>query len=389
MLAYKLAIRNLLAGGLKTWLNVFVLSLSFVLLVFYNGMIDGWDRQAQVDTQAWEIAEGQYWVPGYDRYDPFTMQDAHQQMSPELQQMVVDKAIVPILMREGSAYPQGRQMSVIMKGMDVEQTMLEIPIGDLKNVQNPSSALLLGRRMAETLKLSVGDELLLRWRDTNGAFDARSFKIAATFDCDVPSIDAGQIYMDIEVLREMCAMPDEASILVTNNAKAVHLDGWEFKTVDFLLEDMIAIIKSKKASGYIMTMLILLIALLAIFDTQVFSVFRRQKEIGTYMALGMTRQRVVSIFTIEGATNSILAGLLAAVYGTPLFIYLAKNGIYYGEAADGTGMTIGEYIYPYYSFELILTAVGLIVVSATIVSYLPSRKIAKINPTEAIRGKVS
>lgn len=389
MLAFKLAIRNLLSGGLKTWLNVFVLSLSFVLLVFYNGMIDGWDRQAQVDTQAWEIGEGQYWVPGYDKYDPFTMQDAHQTLSEELQKAVEAEKLVPILMREGSAYPQGRQMSVVIKGMDVNQTMLKIPIGDLNNVQDPSSALLIGRRMAETLKIAVGDELLLRWRDAHGAFDARSFKVAATFDCDVPSIDVGQVYMDIDVLRDMCAMPNEASILVTNNPEAPVIEGWEFQTVDVLLADMIAIIKSKKASGYVMTFMILLIALLAIFDTQVFSVFRRQKEIGTYIALGMTRSRVVSIFTIEGAANSILAGLLAAVYGTPLFIYLAKNGIYYGEAGEGTGMTIGEYIYPYYSFGLIMTAVGLIVVSATIVSYLPSRKIAKINPTEALRGKVS
>lgn len=388
MLAYKLALRNLLAGGLKTCLNVFVLSLSFVLLVFYNGMIDGWDRQARVDTQAWEIGEGQYWVPGYDKYDPFTMQDAHQKLSSELQQKVLAKDIVPILMREGVAYPQGRQMSVIIKGMDVHQTLLKIPIGDLKNVQDPSSALLLGRRMGETLKINVGDELLLRWRDVNGAFDARSFKVAATFDCDVPSIDVGQVYIDIEVLRVMCAMPDEASILVTNATDATLIKGWDFQTVDVLLEDMIAIIKSKKVSGYVMTFMILLIALLAIFDTQVFSVFRRQKEIGTYIALGMTRRRVVSIFTIEGATNSVLAGLMAAVYGTPLFIYLAKHGIYYGEAGAGTGMTIGETIYPFYSFSLIITAVLLIVVSATIVSYLPSRKIAKINPTEALRGKV-
>lgn len=389
MLAFKLAIRNLINAGLKTWLNVFVLSLSFVLLVFYNGMIDGWDRQAQVDTQAWEIAEGQYWVPSYDRYDPFTIQDAHQKISPEVKQLIEAKELLPILIREGSAYPQGRQMSVIMRGVDVNQTMLELPIGDVRNVEDPSSAIMIGRRMAKTLKVDVGDELLLRWRDANGAFDARSFKLVSIFNCDVPSIDGGQVYMDIEVLRTMCAMEDEASMLVTNSEDAASLEGWDFQPVDVLLEDMIAIIKSKKASGYVMTFLILLIALLAIFDTQVFSVFRRQKEIGTYIALGMTRKKVVSIFTIEGATNSILAGLLAAVYGTPLFIYLAKNGIYYGEAGEGTGMTIGEYIYPYYSFGLIMTAVGLIVVSATIVSYLPSRKIARINPTEAIRGKVS
>ncbi len=389
MLALKLAIRNLISAGLKTWLNVFVLSLSFVLLVFYNGMIDGWDRQAEVDTKAWEVAEGQYWVPGYDRYNPFTLQDAHQELTAEVQQMIATKQLLPILMREASAYPEGRQQSAVLKGMDVSQTMLKLPLNDLQNVADPASAVIVGRRMAETLDVEVGESFLIRWRDVNGAFDARMFMVVSTFDCDVASIDAGQIYLDIEVLREMCLMSDEASILVTDLEEAPELAGWDFKNNDFLLSDMKALIKSKRTGGYFMTFMILLIALLAIFDTQVFSVFRRQKEIGTYIALGMTRRRVVSIFTIEGATNSVLAGLLAAVYSTPLFIYLSKNGIAFGAMADGTGLTIGEAIYPYYSMGLIMTAVLLIVVSATIVSYLPSRKIAKINPTEAIRGKVS
>ena len=46
MLAIKLAFKNLLGAGLRTWLNVTVLSIAFVIIVFYNGMLDGWNRQA-------------------------------------------------------------------------------------------------------------------------------------------------------------------------------------------------------------------------------------------------------------------------------------------------------------------------------------------------------
>ena len=49
--------------------------------------------------------------------------------------------------------------------------------------------------------------------------------------------------------------------------------------------------------------------MLAIFDTQVLSIFRRQKEIGTYVALGMTRKQVVALFTVEGAMHSVLGRL--------------------------------------------------------------------------------
>lgn len=132
--------------------------------------------------------------------------------------------------------------------------------------------------------------------------------------------------------------------------------------------------------------ILLIIALLAIFDTQVLSIFRRQREIGTYIALGMTRPQVIGIFTVEGAAHSVFAALAGAVYGIPLFIYLAKYGISFG--FGDMGLTLADTLYPYYSLELIFWTVLIVVLAATIVSYLPARRIAKMKPTEALKGKL-
>ncbi|MDH5398950.1 MAG: FtsX-like permease family protein, partial [Cyclobacteriaceae bacterium] len=156
--------------------------------------------------------------------------------------------------------------------------------------------------------------------------------------------------------------------------------------MDFLLADFDKLIKSKKGGGVIMEGLLLIIALLAIFDTQVLSIFRRQKEIGTYIALGLTRSQVVGIFTVEGGAHSILAALLGAAYGIPFFLYLDTIGISFG--TNDMGITIAETIYPYYSVGLITTTLVLVVISATLVSYMPARKISKMNPTDAIKGKL-
>ena len=67
----KTAFRSLIGNGLKTWLNVFVLSFTFVLIIFMQGLLEGWNRQALNDTIKWEIAGGQYWNIKYDPYDPF------------------------------------------------------------------------------------------------------------------------------------------------------------------------------------------------------------------------------------------------------------------------------------------------------------------------------
>jgi len=77
MIIPKLALKNLIGAGLRTWLNVFVLSLSFVLIIFSQGLIEGMNRQAEEAMTASEIGGGHYQHPAYDAYDPLTLRDAH------------------------------------------------------------------------------------------------------------------------------------------------------------------------------------------------------------------------------------------------------------------------------------------------------------------------
>jgi ABC-type lipoprotein release transport system permease subunit len=384
MMIFKLALKNLLGAGMRTWLNVIVLSISFVIIIFYNGMIDGWNQQARKDTIQWEIGKGQLWHSGYDPFDPFTLQDAHGPLPAGY-----DAAQwVPELIVQASVYPQGRMQSAMLRGIPAGQLVLALPTGVLAGNADETSALI-GKNMAKAMNLNTGDRVLIRWRDKHGMFDAKEVRIAAVFDCDVPTVDNGQIWLDIEQLRQMTGMENEATLFVSTEAsEAPSLGGWQFKDHDFLLADLDAIIQSKKGGAAVIYLLLLAIALLAIFDTQVLSIFRRQKEIGTYIALGMTRQQVVGLFTLEGGATSILAAGIGAIYGAPLFVYFAKTGFGMPATTANSGIAIAERIFPVYGLGLILGTMLLIVISATIVSYLPARKIAKMNPTAALKGKL-
>jgi len=376
-----------MGAGLRTWLNVTVLSFAFVIIVFYNGIIDGWNRQSRKDTIEWELGKGQFWHPEYDRYDPLTIADAHEVMSEEVQLEVKKKNLAPVLIAQANAFPQGRMKSVILKGVDPGQTILKLSASRLIPSDEYDYAII-GKRMAESARLKEGDKLLIRWRDKNGTFDAHEIKIAYIFKCDVPTADKSQIYLRLDVLQKMLGVENEATMLIAGSRfeKKV-LKNWDFKDSGFLLADIDKIIQAKKTSGSIMEGLLLIIALIAIFDTQVLSIFRRQKEIGTYIALGMTRAQVVGIFTVEGGAHSILATLLGAAYGIPLFLLIDKAGLSM-KAAQTTDLAIAEKIFPYYSFGLILFTVILVIISATVVSYLPARKISKMKPTDALKGKL-
>ena len=390
MIAPKLAYRNLVGAGLRTWLNIIVLSMAYVIIIWQQGLLDGWNRQALRDMIDWEIGGGQYWHQQYDPYDPFSIEESHAPVPSALAAASSGQAVAPILIAQATIYPQGRLQSCLLKGIGPGQTVLSIPTADLQT-DIPEIPVLIGTRLAKSANLHMGDLFTVRWRDANGTFDAAEAKVVRIMKTSVPSVEQGQLWLPIKRLQRMMQMPGEATIIVTGQGakETGPLPGWIFRDLTFLSQDIADMIKMKKAGGYILYIVLLSLALLAIFDTQVLAIFRRSREIGTLIALGMTRGAVIRLFTFEGAMHGILAAIFAAVYGIPLLSLQAVRGFAMPEAVDSFGLAIAERIYPVYSAGLIVGTTLIVMIAVTIISFMPTRRIAKLNPTDAIKGKVS
>jgi len=388
-LAIKLAFKNLIGAGLRTWLNVIVLSFSFVIIIAARGILVGWDRQAKNDMTDWEIAGGQYWNVNYDPFDAFTLADAHGTIPAEFQSEIESGDMVPVLITQGTLYKEGRMQSILIKGIETNQTLLELPTHKMDTIVDAIPSII-GSNMARANKLEKGDYVTIRWRDKNGTFDAADIFIADIFTTNVPTIDGSQVWLPLETLQSMVLMPGEATVLTFRDREKVREDTgeWKLMTHKALVKDIEEMIKTKSVGQTVIYGILLILALLAIFDTQVLSIFRRQKEIGTYIALGYTRKEVVGLFTIEGGMHAILAALVGAVYGIPLLAWLARKGITLGVSSDDFGFAMADTMYPVYSVALVIGTIIIVLLATTIVSYWPSRKIAKMNPTEALRGKL-
>jgi len=390
MLILKLAYKNIIGAGLRTWLNVIALSFSFVAIIWTQGLYKGMGDEASRSMVEYQIGGGQYWVENFDPFDALTIEDAHRRLPAQALGWVAKGKATPILIRPGSIYPGGRLIPVMLKGIDPRQTILKIPTAVLSQ-GNADLPLLIGSRMARQTGLHVGDEVALRWRDVNGAFDALDGKIVKIMHTKVSTVDNGQAWLPLKVLQKMTQMENEATKLVLGSAMQEHppLSGWVFKSQWELLKDIRDLVKQKSAGASVLYAVLLFLAMLAIFDTQVLSIWRRRKEIGTLMALGMTRLKVILLFTVEGFFHGILATLAAAVYGLPLLIYFTRNGYPLPDYSDSFGLALSEKLYPVYSASLIVGTVLLILIVVTIVSYIPTRRIAHLKPTDALRGKIS
>ncbi len=388
-LALKLAYRNLVGAGLRTWLNVIVLSFSFVVIIWMNGMMAGWELQAKTDMTDWEIGGGQYWYSGYDPYDPMTLNDSHAIIPEEVTEEIREGRMVPVLIVQGTLFPQGRTQSIVIKGIPPGQTLLKIPT-DRLNADSETLPAIIGSIMAKSCKLNTGDHCTLQWRDINGTFDAAEVTVAGIFASNVPSAEAGQIYISLERLQEMMLLRDQATILTYSASETgrPQIKGWILKTKKELTRQVDTLIKTKSKGLSVFYFILLLLSMLAIFDTQVLSIFRRQKEIGTYIALGYTRKQVVGLFTVEGAMHAVLAALLAAAYGIPFLFWQAKTGWKMPVDTSQFGMAMAQTLYPVYSTGLIVITTLIVTVTTAVVSYWPSRRIGRMNPTEALRGKL-
>ncbi len=388
--ALKLAYRNLIGAGLRTWLNVLVLSFSFVVIIWMKGLMAGWDYQAKTDMTNWQIGEGQFWHEQYDPYDPFTLTESHGTVPAIFSDEIALGAMEPILVVQGTIYPEGRMQPVSITGINPGQEVLMIPTHKMDTALTDAVPAVIGSILSRNMKIQKGDRLTMRWRDVNGMFDATEILVTEVFSSNVPAVEAGQVYVPLERLRSMTLLEGEATLFVLSDGEKEWSDvgEWVYQSKNELTASIDEIIKTKTIGQTVFYAILLLLAMLAVFDTQVLSIFRRQKEIGTYIALGYTRREVVGLFTVEGAMHSVLAAVVAAAYGFPFLWWQAEVGWTMPIEASEFGMAVAQTLYPVYSAGLVIATVLIVVLVTTVVSYWPSRKIAKMNPTEALRGRI-
>ncbi len=390
MVVPKLALRNVIGAGLRTWLKVIVLSFVFVTIIWTQGFIKGTFNQveqAQIDA---EYGGGQYWHNKYDPYDPFSLPDAHGKITEPSQNMIDKGQATPILIIQGSIYPKGRIRSIAIKGIDPTQKIVSIPSNVLTEDEE-DLPVLIGSRMAKNTGLNIGDYVTVQWRDAYGTFDAIDARVAQIMTTTVQSIDNNQIWVPLKKLQKMSSMENEATLIVIgkNITEVPTIKAWIFRDINFLFADVRTVAYQKTIGSGILYVILLFLAMLALFDTQLFSIFRRRKEMGTLMALGLTRGKLILLFTLEGVIQGILAAIVAAIYGIPILMYSATNGWSMPQAIENFGLAFGDKLFPIFTAQLIYGTFAIILIITTIVSYIPTRRIANLKPTDALRGKLS
>ena len=387
---FKIALKNLLGARLRTFLNVLVTAFSFFLILFMSAMYDGMLQHAKQVTMDTEIAGGAYWHPEYDPLDPLTFEDAHSVPPAAVQALVGEKKAFPVLVSQASIYPGGRIMPAIMKGIPPGQNIVNMPTDALSGHEEIALPVLIGKGMASDTKLEVGDVFTIRWLDADRTYDANEGTVVHIMDTENFKLDMGHIWIPLNKAQAMLAMEGEATyVTYEKGVSPVQNKGdWIPRDINYLVQDMEAIIEADKPGAQVMYMVLLALAAMGIFNAQVLSIFRRGKEIGTLMAIGMTRSRVVGLFTLEGGLNAVLSAVVTLIVFGPILWYFGVYGIPLPIDYSEMGLIVAKRLIPVYTIGLVVSTTILVSIIVLIVSYIPSRRIARMKPTDALRGKM-
>lgn len=124
------------------------------------------------------------------------------------------------------------------------------------------------------------------------------------------------------------------------------------------------------------------IVVLSISNTLSMAVAERTSEIGTSMALGVRRTRILRLFLSEGVILGIAGGITGASLATVLGHLISEIGI---PMPPPPGMTRGYVAQILISPGLALDGFALAFVTTLLASIVPAMRAARLNVVDALR----
>ncbi|GJL80297.1 MAG: hypothetical protein NPINA01_32860 [Nitrospinaceae bacterium] len=382
-----IAWKNFSRQGIRAVLNVVVTALAMIAVVFNISLYNGFQAQATRNMIATDVAGGHYRIPEFDILTPTEWED-HTFKIPDALKHLPHSQKAEVLIQQGQMYPNRRLYPVQLRGIDMEQTLLDLPLTGLATYPEKVSDVIpvvLGIKMAKKAHLQKGDTVVLKWRDRFGVVDARDLLIVDVVTMVNSRVDEGVVWLRLDHLREMTQRFEEASWVAVADFQGA-IKGLDFQSVDQLVADILNLIETDRRYAKVFWVMLIFLAGIGVFNTQILNVFKRQKEIGTLMALGMTSTQIVFMFTLEGSMAAILSVFVALGLGGILFSWFQSVGLDISHLAESTIPVYEKILLEIHPDEVVFSIV--VIVSVMIlVSWAPVRKITRLDPTLALRGR--
>jgi putative ABC transport system permease protein len=291
------------------------------------------------------------------------------------------------------------------KNMDLSSTIVKG-----KYFGDSGSDLIIGKKLAEKLNVTINDELLLVTTDINYSTYALPFNIAGIYETGFSSLDKHILYIPIQKAQEMLDCGNAAHeilVFLKEREKAgmvcekiekifSEIDpNHSIMIIPWQKNDMVDSMPTMMAVMDIIIGIIMFIVALVILNTMLMAVMERYHEIGVIKALGFKNREVFSMILVEALYIGTIGSVIGGLFGGALSAYLEKTGIDVTQLAGGLMEKIdlpvpylGKVIYLDLTLSILVGSLIFGIFTALVAVLYPAVKSSRMQPVEAFRSEL-
>lgn len=401
----KLAWRNIWRHRRRTVIIVLAMGLSLALMMFYDGLIDGFNQA--IAGNAVRVLGGniQVHADGYrEKVD-----------SNPLLPLADDSAIVQAALAQPGVIAAGRRIQTggllsnregsfplniigIEPEAEAPVSLIAEHVVDGRYLEaTDEDSILVGQGLAEALSLKVGDRITMVGSDVHKQNRQRTMTVIGIYDIGIPSLEKSSAYISLSEAQSLFGLPGQSTeVQVTLkkigtegdvvSALSSALPDYEVESWDKNYPELATAINSKGAVMDIFSVIIVMIAGIGILNLLLMAVYERTREIGLLGAMGLKPREIATIFILEGTLIGVVGVIAGVGMGLALNGSLMQVGMDYSQfagVADYMALISGR-VYPTLGLSKIVGRGGVVLVIAMLAALIPALIAAGREPSDAL-----
>ena len=254
----------------------------------------------------------------------------------------------------------------------------------------------LGVGLAKSLKASIGSQVTLLVNTKGGALDTVDLTVSGMYPFPDQFEDKHLVVLPLKVAQRLVHLPGRAtSMAIALRSKqdleevlasvrahtagsdpGVEVHPWYEMSPYF--RDIIQL------EGDLMRAVVIIIFMLVVagvVNTMLMSVLERTREIGTLMAMGFRRRRILMLFLAEAVMLTLAASLIGVALGATLVTLVAQKGV----AFDLPGAGIIR-VFPKFNAAYVGWSIAAALAGGLVGGIVPARRASRMRPIEALRN---
>lgn len=259
----------------------------------------------------------------------------------------------------------------------------------------------MGKRLADLLKLKIGDYIILLVKDKNETFNTIDVEISGLVHTGNPNVNRNIVYLPLDIVQQALNVENQISKVIIRLENKEMASGiankleTDLKTINKNLNvytwselEAISIAGAKQLGNKIIMTIILIIAAIAIINTVILAALERMNEIGMMKAMGLQVKEIVYTFVLESTGIGLLGGIYGVMMGAVGVWFLSQYGIDFagltGIDNAAFGIPVIGKMYGVWNISAFIEVFSFGVIVSLLSSILPGYWAARKDPVKAI-----